>query len=295
MDARYKFADAITEGIDYGIDQILGTPTDTLPWILSATVLYSAGDLLKGYPDALKIGQDLPRIFSEYNAASRGGEWLQTALNSHLLTRSLFYQETPHINQLAALSLREGSRAALLLPFAGPLIKEAGAAARALNLGGVLRGGSSLTSVASSSRGVAFFDKEIADIVKTSGRLGRGGREVFYMPSEDAGGLITRSQIVRATGNADRVTQAYLNSKPFYGIDFPTTNLSKRLPDAIKYSENPNFLSGGRTAVALGKTGSDGLLVNRTREFVTDSFTIPKDSVLFRIDQNGRKVIIKRY
>jgi len=118
---------------------------------------------------------------------------------------------------------------------------------------------------------------------------------VFYIPAEDVGGLITRNQIVRATGNADRVTQAYLQNKPLYGIEFPTTNLPSRLPDALKYSANPNFLPGGRTAVALGKTGRDGLLVNRTRELVTDSFEIPKGSVLFRIDRNGRKIIIKRY
>lgn len=132
-------------------------------------------------------------------------------------------------------------------------------------------------------------------LTDSSGRLGKAGGEVFYIPSEDLVGFVSQSDILRATGSAQGVRRAYLSGQPIYGLEFPVVGTTGRIPNAIRYSSNPNFLPGDRTALALGENGTGGLLLNKTREFVTDPFGIPKGSILFRIERDGRKVIVRRF
>jgi len=68
----------------------------------------------------------------------------------------------------------------------------------------------------------------------------------------------------------------------------------RRLPVLADAGGNPNFLPGGRTAVAL--PDNSGLLLNQAREFVTPGGKpMPPGSVLFRIGSNDEWIPIRRF
>ncbi len=138
------------------------------------------------------------------------------------------------------------------------------------------------------SHGVTFFDKDIANRFQQPGAtLGPKGGQVWMMPAEDAKGLRTKGEIVRATGNAPRPVQVYRSDSDMYGLAVPLEGVSRRHATASDAQGWPHYLEGGNTAVRLpGKDG--GYLVNSTREFVVEGGAgIPKGSVLFKVGDNG--------
>lgn len=146
------------------------------------------------------------------------------------------------------------------------------------------------------SYGVSFFDQEIADIYRSPGaKLGRKGGLVWMMESGDAAGLRSHSDIVRATGNAARVVDAYSQQKRIYGLVFPLEAQTRRVPTTVDAGGWAHFLEGGHTAVRLpGPNG--GYLLNSTKEFVMDGgASIPKGSVLFEAQADGSWSPVARF
>ena len=173
-----------------------------------------------------------------------------------------------------------GARAAL------PSTRSMSSAARAA--------GTAPVRTAEENYGVRFFGEEqVRHYTGASPMLGKPGSPVFFSPVEDMAVVRNAGDAALHSGMAPSVTNACVNGKDVFGISFPTTGLSTRLPTAADAGGHIHFLEGGHTAVRL--PGGGRYLVNPTREFVTPGVAVPQGSVLFKLGPNGEWIIRKRF
>lgn len=140
--------------------------------------------------------------------------------------------------------------------------------------------------------GHTYFDEDAANtfyLKPDAPTLGAPGQPVFFMPESEAIEHIHSDyDAMIRTGLAPRVVRAVDDGTPVYGLRMNVEGLEYRLPTEEESAGNPNFLPGGRTAVAL----DGGFMVNPIHEFVFDGLDhMPAGTQLFRLDGGARTVI----
>lgn len=147
-----------------------------------------------------------------------------------------------------------------------------------------------------SGRGVYFFGEDVLPYIdRPDATLGRAGDAHFFMPLEDATGISTTSQAMRASGGAPSITKAYVNETQGYGVSFPTEGLNPRIPTIEDAGGFEHFFGGGHTALHTAEPNG-GFLLNTTRELVVPGGApIPEGSVLFEFGPNGVWTPLRRF
>jgi YD repeat-containing protein len=146
-----------------------------------------------------------------------------------------------------------------------------------------------------SDRGVYFFDDEILPYVhKPDATLGIDGKAQFFMPGSDGARVTDPATAYLYSGGAPALERGLMNGSPVFGVDFPLSGMSPRLPTTADAGGFENFLEGGHTA--LRRSDGSGYVVNTTREFVIPGGgAMPQGAVLFRIAPDGGRVPIRRW
>lgn len=147
-----------------------------------------------------------------------------------------------------------------------------------------------------SGRGVYFFGEDVLPYIdRPDATLGRTGDVHFFMPLEDATGIGTTAEAMRASGGAPSIAKAYVNETQGYGVSFPTEGLSTRIPTIEDSGGFEHFFGGGHTALRTAEPNG-GFLLNTTRELVVPGGApIPEGSVLFEFGPNNSWTPLRRF